>query len=185
MQDTTAATQALMARVAAERDRDAFSALFRAYAPRLKAFFLHGGLAPDAADELVQEVMLRVWRSAATYAPERGSVDTWVFRIARNARAHRAGQTHRFEVVPDDPALAPAPPLTPDEIAERARNEHTLRAALAALPPEQAGLVRAVYFGAKTMQAVADEHALPLGTVKSRLRLGFKHLREALDRAGS
>ena len=184
MEDTAAAPEQLMARVAMHRDRHAFSDLFRAYAPRLKAFFQRGGATPDGADELVQEVMLRVWRSAATYAPERGSADTWVFRIARNARAQHAGR-HRHEVALDDPALVPAATMDPAEIAERAQKERTLHAALEALPAEQAGLVRAVYFGAKTIQAVAEEQAVPLGTAKSRLRLGFQRLREALGHAGS
>jgi RNA polymerase sigma-70 factor (ECF subfamily) len=182
--EDTAAPEQLMARVASERDRHAFSALFRAYAPRLKGFFQRGGAASDAADELVQEVMLRVWRSAATYAPARGSVDTWIFRIARNARAQR-GQQQRYEIALDDPALVPAPSPSPEELTERTQNQQTLHAALDALPAEQADLVRAVYFGAKTIQAVADEQALPLGTAKSRLRLGFQRLREALGHAGS
>lgn len=184
MEDLAAAPEQLMARVAAQRDREAFSALFRAYAPRLEAFFRRGGAPPDRADELVQEVMLRVWRSAATYAPERGSVDTWVFRIARNARAEHAGRA-RHEVALDDPALVPAPAPDPAAQAEDAQAQRTLHAALAALPAEQADLVRAVYFGAKTIQAVADEQALPLGTAKSRLRLGFQRLRAALGHAGS
>lgn len=179
MDDVVPAGQ-LVERIARERSRDAFTAFFHAYAPRLKAFYLRGGAAPDSADELVQEVMLRVWRSAATYDAARGSVDTWVFRIARNARADRAGSQRRHQVVPDDPALAPASPAAPDEIADRARRARTLRAALDALPSEQSDILRALYFGSKSMQAVADEQALPLGTVKSRVRLGFRRLREAL-----
>lgn len=185
MNDTAVATEALVARIATERDRDAFTSFFRAYAPRLQAFYRRGGASPDGADELVQEVMLRVWRSAVTYAPERGSVDTWVFRIARNARADRAGARRRDEVVPEDPALVPAPPVTPEELADRARRTHLLHTALDALPPEQSGILRALYFGSKSMQAVADEQALPLGTIKSRVRLAFTRLREAIGRGES
>ena len=185
MNETAIATEALVARIATARDRDAFTSFFRVYAPRLRAFYLRGGASPDGADELVQEVMLRVWRSAATYAPERGSVDTWVFRIARNARADRAGVQRRQEVVPEDPALVPAPPRTPDELADHAQRTHALRMALDALPPEQSGVLRALYFGSKSMQAVADEQALPLGTVKSRVRLAFTRLREAMGHGRS
>ena len=180
MEAAQLSAEELMAQVASERDRRAFTALFQLYTPRLRGFFVRGGATDEVADELIQEVMLRIWRHAGHYSPERGRADTWVFRIARNVRSDRAGRYKRYQLEPSDPALVPPAPETPEELAQRRRSAHTVREALAALPPEQADILRAVYFGAKSMQAVADEQSLPLGTVKSRVRLGFKRLREVL-----
>ncbi|WP_428267158.1 sigma-70 family RNA polymerase sigma factor [Haliangium sp.] len=182
MDDAAASADTLVARVASAGDRRAFTALFHAYAPRLQGFFRRGGVDDEVAGELVQEVMLRLWRGAATYDAERGSVDTWLFRIARNVRADHAGARRRYEPVPDDPALIPAAPEAPDQAAERRRRAVELRAALDTLPRDQADTVRAVYFGSQSMQAVADAQSIPVGTVKSRIRLGFQRLRAALGR---
>lgn len=171
----------LLQKSARHHDRDAFAAFFRHFAPRIRGYYLRGGVARDIADELLQEVMLRVWRGASTYESERGSIESWMFRIARNVRIDRRKKERYCEVEAGDPALLPAPPERPDEAALATERASRLQEALASLPSEQAAALRSMYFGQKTAQAIADEEAVPVGTVKSRLRLGFQHLRAALS----
>ncbi|MEM9491432.1 MAG: sigma-70 family RNA polymerase sigma factor [Myxococcota bacterium] len=182
MSDSASAPRALLARIAHDRDRDAFAELFRRFAPRIKGYMGRSGAPTDQADELVQEAMLRVWRHAASFDPERGSVEAWLFRIVRNARLDQIGRQQRHAIDPADPALLPAEPDAPDTaVAGRQRSER-LRLALAGLPAEQAAALRSIYYGFKTMQAAAEEQGVAVGTLKSRVRLGCNHLRSALVR---
>jgi len=173
-----AALEDLIARVAGGRDRAAFSLLFDHFAPRLKAFLLRQG-AGSAAEELVQEAMLTVWRRAESFDPRQATASTWIFTIARNKRIDLLRRERRPELDPNDPMLVPE-----NESAERSladRQEATLvRRAMEQLPPEQATLVRMAYFEDKVHTAIADETGLPLGTVKSRLRLALQRLARLL-----
>lgn len=163
----------------ADGDKRAFAELFRDLAPRLRGFFRRAGHTEDA-DELVQETMLRVWRSAARYDPSRASVASWVFTIARNLRIDRA-RRKRVQVVAEDPARVPDPDRAPDEVAAAKQRAHAMQTAVEHLPEGQARVVRAVYFEHKTLKVVADELDIPLGTVKSRVRLALKALRQHVE----
>ena len=175
----------LVMQIAQARDRAAFGDFFRTMAPRLAGYFRRAGARPEAIDELIQEVMLRVWRSAGHYDPARGAVESWVFRIARNVRVDMVSREHRPELDPEDPALVPVAPVAPDAAVQRHQQQSRLHRALETLPAEQASALRSVYFGFKTMQAAADEHGVAVGTLKSRVRLGFAHLRAALQEGGA
>jgi len=170
--------------VGRERDRAAFAALFGHFAPRLKAYLRRQGCDPGGAEELVQEVMLLVWRRAETYDPAQASASTWVFTIARNKRIDVLRREQRPEIDPDDPALVPALVPGPQESADlRVEAQETtgrLRAALKILPPEQAELLRLAYFEDKPHSVISIEQGIPLGTVKSRLRLAMERLRKAM-----
>lgn len=163
----------------AQGDRDAFATLFRDMAPRIRGFFLRAGHREDA-DELTQETMLRVWRAAGRYDPAKASPATWIFTIARNLRIDRA-RRKRIVVVDDDPVRIAPPEAAPDELASRRQRARELRQALQDLPETQADTLRAVYFGHKSARAVAEESGVPVGTVKSRIRLGVRALRGVLD----
>jgi RNA polymerase sigma-70 factor (ECF subfamily) len=165
--------------VAQERDRVAFGALFGHFAPRLKAYLLRLGCDSASAEELVQEVMLMVWRRAETYDPQQATVATWIFTIARNKRIDNLRRQRRPEIDPEDPALVPAPPESAEQIVEAAENGVRLRVALQELPPEQADLLRLAYYEDKPHSTISLEQGLPLGTVKSRLRLAVERLRRA------
>ena len=132
----------------------------------------------------MQEVMLLVWRRAETYDPAQASASTWVFTIARNKRIDALRREHRPEIDPDDPALVPAlvpeRPDSADRRVELRESTSRLRAALKELPAEQAELLRLAYFEDKPHSAISAERGLPLGTVKSRLRLAVERLRKAL-----
>ncbi|MCG8425419.1 MAG: sigma-70 family RNA polymerase sigma factor [Proteobacteria bacterium] len=184
MSDLAVSVHDLLAKIARDRDRGAFTAFFRVLAPRLKGYFLRSGTSVELADELVQEVMLRVWKSAATYDAERGTAQGWVYRIARNVYIDVVGKLRRHEVDANDPALVPDQPVAPDAAALHRQQAGKLRQALASLPSDQASALRSVYFGFKTMQAAADEQGIAVGTLKSRVRLGFRHLRTALRDEG-
>ena len=169
----------LIGRVAGGRDRAAFALLFDHFAPRLKAFLLRQGAGASAAEELVQEAMLTVWRKAASYDPAQATASTWIFTIARNKRIDLLRRERRPELDPNDPLLVPE--STSAERSLGAREEATLlRQAMTRLPPEQADLVRMAYFEDKVHTVIADETGLPLGTVKSRLRLALQRLAKLL-----
>jgi RNA polymerase sigma-70 factor (ECF subfamily) len=174
----------LIARVAQHQDRAAFAALFGHFAPRVKAYLMRLGADDGGAEELAQEVMLVVWRRAASFDPALAAVGTWVFTIARNKRIDRLRRERRPEIDPDDPALAPDPAVGADMALDAAETGDRLRDAIGALPDEQAQLLRMAYFEDKSHRAIAAETRLPLGTVKSRIRLALGRLRTVLEGVG-
>lgn len=171
----------LMVRVARNRDRSAFALLFDHFAPRLKSYLMRLGAEAGAAEELTQEAMIMVWRRAETFDPAQAGVSTWVFRIARNKRIDALRRERRPELDPEDPALVPDAPENADKAVERRQSESRLREALKTLPEEQAEVVRLAYFEDLAHGAVAEATGLPLGTVKSRLRLAMARLRSAMQ----
>jgi RNA polymerase sigma-70 factor (ECF subfamily) len=171
----------LMTRVARARDRDAFAALFGHFAPRVKAYLMRLGTDDASAEELTQEVMLTVWRRADAFDPTLAGVGTWVFTIARNKRIDRVRRERRPELDPDDPALTPEPPVGADQAVEAVEIGGRLRRAVASLPDEQRELLVMAFFEDKSHRAIAATTRLPLGTVKSRIRLALLRLRSALE----
>lgn len=178
--DTAPSLEDLLVAVGRERDRLAFGALFGHFAPRLKTYLRRLGCESGAAEELVQEVMLLVWRRAETYDPAQASASTWVFAIARNKRVDSLRREQRPEIDPNDPALLPDADEPADQRMETRQSNDRLRAALRELPPEQAELLRMAYFEDKPHSVISAENGIPLGTVKSRLRLAMDRLRKAL-----
>jgi RNA polymerase sigma-70 factor (ECF subfamily) len=175
----TTSPESLLAAVAREHDRGAFAALFRSFAPRIKSFLLSRGVQPDAADETVQEIMLIVWRSAGRFDPGRGAARTWIFTIARNCLIDRMRAARRPEVELDDPALATELPSGETALLVR-EDQRALTSAMDQLPGEQVDVLKGAYFRGRTLKQLADEQQVPLGTVKTRMRLALKHLRGLL-----
>lgn len=170
----------LLVAVGRDRDRTAFAALFDHFAPRLKAYLRRLGAEPGTAEELVQEIMLLVWRRAETFDPVQSSAGTWVFTIARNRRIDALRREQRPDLDPDDPALVPEPALPADHAVAAAEGARRLRAALRDLPPEQVELLQLAYYEDMPHSAISSERGIPLGTVKSRLRLALERLRRTL-----
>lgn len=143
---------------------------------------MRAGLEDSPAEELAQETMLTMWRKASTFDPARAGVSTWIFTIARNKRIDRL---RRAQARPDDvlidPSDEPDEPLSGEEIAIATEREHHVRAALNALSGEQSTIVRLSYFADKPHAEIALELGIPLGTVKSRIRLALVRLRALLD----
>lgn len=165
--------------IALRRDRAAFARLFAHYAPRVKAFAARLGGRVDG-EELAQDVMLTVWRRAATFDSAQASVGTWIFTIARNRRIDLLRKAGRAEVDPDDPALVPSPAPEADEVVARNAWRRRLGGLIAELPEEQGALLRRAFFEDKSHGQIAAELGLPLGTVKSRLRMALARLRRAV-----
>ncbi|MBM3506745.1 MAG: sigma-70 family RNA polymerase sigma factor [Alphaproteobacteria bacterium] len=177
--------EALLHAVAARQDRQSFLALFRHFAPRVKAYLRRQGADSAVADDLAQEVMFKVWRRAVAFDAAKASAATWVYAIARNAHIDAFRRTRRPEVDMDDAALVADSRPLPDDAMAHGERAKRVQDALASLPAEQATIVRMSFFLHKSHAEIAKELALPLGTVKSRLRLAFGRLRDALheDRA--
>lgn len=170
----------LVERVAAQADRAAFARLFSYYAPRVKGYLLRLGLDAAQAEELTQEVMVAVWRKAATFDRTQASVATWIFRIARNRRIDLF-RRERLALDAHDPALQPTPEAGPDGAAEAVEREARVRRAVAELSPDQRDLVREAFYEELSHSQIAEKTGLPLGTIKSRLRLAFAKLKLRLD----
>lgn len=169
--------------IAAAQDRDAFAVVFDHFAPRVKGYLMKLGLANAEAEELTQEVMVTVWRKAGTFDRRQASAGTWIFRIARNRRIDAFRRELRADYDQDDPALQPEPEPAPSDAIEAADRETAVAVALGQLPPEQMELVRRAFFEGLSHREIADATGLPLGTVKSRLRLAFEKLRAPLQGA--
>jgi RNA polymerase sigma-70 factor (ECF subfamily) len=179
--DEAGATWAdLLVSVARDRDRGAFSRLFLHFGPRVKAYLRRLGLSDPEAEEMMQEVMLTVWRRAEQFDPGKAGASTWIFTIARNRRVDVLRRGRMPEIDVEEPLLAPHPVPGVEERIDLARFSARLAAALDELPPDQADLLRRSYFEDKSHGAIAAELGLPLGTVKSRLRLAVGRLRALL-----
>lgn len=170
----------LLARVAANGDREAFNRLFLFFAPRIKSYLMKIGAAADLADDLAQEAMLRVWRKARLFDPSKASASTWIYTIARNLRIDAARRAAKPALDPDEPALAPEADPAPDMEVERADRDARISAAFSALPPAQHEVVRLHFMEDLAHSEIAERLNLPLGTVKSRLRLAFDKIRKDL-----
>ena len=173
----------LLVLVGSKRDVDAFETLFRHFAPRLKAYMARGG-SGASADELMQETMAAVWRKAALYDPERGTAAAWVFSVARNQRIDAFRRNRRPEFDPTDPAFVPEPEAPADQKYEQLEAAAQLRRAMITLPAEQVEVLQLSFFEGETHTAIASRLNLPMGTVKSRMRLALSKLRAAIGEAG-
>ena len=171
---------AMIVAIAASADRAAFSALFTHFAPRVKSYLLRLGAASEAAEELSQEALMIVWRRASSYDPAKAAASTWIFTIARNLRIDRLRRERR-PIVTEDPSTAPDPTPAPDALTLAAEQKTRIAAALAQLPPDQAEVIRLAFYSDKPHAEIAGELGLPLGTVKSRVRLAMARLRLLLD----
>lgn len=174
----------LMQEVVQHRDVAAYEQIFRYFAPRVKTYMAKLSADGQSAEELMQETMVAVWNKAASFDPERGALSTWIFTIARNLRIDALRQARRPEFDPEDPAFVPdSEPLADKMIAER-QAAAELHKEMRLLPPEQAELLSLAFFDELSHSAIAKKMNLPLGTVKSRLRLAFDKLRLALNHSG-
>ena len=170
----------LVTAIADGRDREAFAELFRYFAPRLRGFGLRRGVDAGAAEELAQETMLTVWRKAESFDPGRATVSTWIFTILRN----KSIDLFRRETYPEadlsEVSDTAADDRSPDESLSLSEASRAVSSVMKSLPHEQLAIVRKAFFEGKSHRAIADEMKLPLGTVKSRIRLALALMRVAL-----
>ncbi|PSL21630.1 sigma-70 family RNA polymerase sigma factor [Shimia abyssi] len=161
-----------------QKDRAAFAALFDFFAPRIKGMLMRQGCGHGQADEIVQDVMLTVWRKSEQFDPARAQVSAWVYRIARN----RHIDVIRKESRPMPEELAHEPDNEPDasQILGMEQESSQLKMALAKLKPAQREMIEAAYLGELSHRELSEKTGLPLGTIKSRIRLGLDKLRHEL-----
>jgi len=177
--------------VAQAGDRSAFAVLFKHFAPRVKAYLVRSGTAAEVAEELAQETMVNVWRKAATFDPARAQLSTWIFTIARNLRVDQLRRQREVRAgdAGEPDAADTAGPLDelasdadgPDQQLHAARRDVAVREALRQLSPEQLQVLWLSFYDDRSHAHIADELKVPLGTVKSRMRLAMTHLRRVLQ----
>jgi RNA polymerase sigma-70 factor (ECF subfamily) len=167
-----------MFRIRDAQDQTAFVELFRHFAPRVKAFLMKSGANPSLAEECTQEVMATLWRKAHMFDPARASVATWIFTIARNRKIDMLRKQRRPE--PEDLTWGPEhEPDQADVISLQQENEK-LSVAIAQLPEKQKELIEKAYYGDLSHSEIAEQTGLPLGTIKSRIRLAQERLRHTM-----
>jgi RNA polymerase sigma factor (sigma-70 family) len=170
---------ALMVRVRDHQDRAAFGALFAHFAPRVKYFLMKAGSSASVAEDCAQDVMATVWAKAGQFDASRASVATWIFTIARNRRIDIARRDRRAE--PEDLDWDEASEPDQADVYAAAEETRILGRALAELPEKQRQLIQRAYYGDLTHSEIAAETGLPLGTIKSRIRLALDKLRLKLS----
>jgi RNA polymerase sigma-70 factor (ECF subfamily) len=172
----------LLSLIARERSEAAFGELFQRYAFKLKAYMLRQGADAATAEELAQETLLVVWRKAALYSSEKGSLSTWIFTIARNLRIDRLRKEAAWQELPDNLSeTLVSDDQAPDEAVSDRQREVRVRAVLAELSDEQRQVVEMAYTEGLSHSEISERLGLPLGTVKSRMRLAYQKVRTALE----
>ena len=173
----------LIEAIAAGRDRAAFAMLFRHFAPRVKAFIMRGGADAEAAQEVAQEALIMVWRKAASFDRSRASAATWIFTIARNKRIDLLRRSARLAIETEDSLTVFAPDDDDADKSNMTGQTYTrVKELLGDLSAEQLVVIQKAFFEDKTHTVIAEELKLPLGTVKSRIRLALGRLRGALEK---
>lgn len=179
----------LLVAVGQEQDQEAFVDLFKHFGPLIKGFCLtqsSQGLPGEAADELIQEVMLKVWLKASRYDPTKAAASTWIFTMMRNCRIDMLRRQSRHyndaqELFAED-LWDEATDNQPVVQLEQVRNKQQIHAAFEDLPNEQRQALSQVYMQGKSHSEIASETGIPLGTIKSRVRMGLKKMQQGLGR---
>lgn len=173
----------LIEAIATRQDRAAFASLFNHFAPRVKAFIMRGGADAEAAQEVAQEALIMVWRKAASFDRTRASATTWLYTIARNKRIDLLRRSSRPAIDTEDWLTVFAPEDGDADKSVLAGQTYTrVKELLSGLSADQLVVIEKAFFEDKTHTAIAEELKLPLGTVKSRIRLALGRLRDALER---
>ncbi|WP_299552175.1 sigma-70 family RNA polymerase sigma factor [uncultured Tateyamaria sp.] len=167
-----------MVRIRDDRDQAAFAALFAHFAPRVKGFLMKSGADASLAEECAQEVMATCWHKAHMFDPARASVATWIFTIARNRRIDVLRKQRRPE--PEDLAWGPEEEPDQADVMALQQESEQLGQAIKELPEAQRELIQKAYLGDLSHSEIAAQTGLPLGTIKSRIRLALERLRHAM-----
>lgn len=168
----------LLVDVGRNQNKESFIQLFEHFAPRIKSFLIKGGANESNADELAQETMLNVWNNAGSYDPQKAAASTWIFTVARNKRIDALRKKKSYDLDIDDMFFL-EDENSPNPVKSLSHKEEmdNLYDAIQELPEEQAHLIKKSFYEDKTHNEIADETGIPLGTVKSRIRLALERLR--------
>ena len=176
--DTTSNWTAKIYAIRDNQDEAAFADLFAHFAPRVKGFLIKSGADASLAEECTQEVMATLWRKAHMFDPSRASAATWIFTIARNRKIDALRKQRRPE--PEDLTWGPEPEPEQAEAIGLKQETEQLAVAIKDLPEKQRSLIEQAYFGDFSHSEIAEITGLPLGTIKSRIRLALERLRHAM-----
>jgi RNA polymerase sigma-70 factor (ECF subfamily) len=171
----------LLARIAERSDAAAFHELYQSYGPRLKAYLVRRGADVGTAEDLVQDTLLAVWRRAALFSSAKGSASTWIFSIARNLWIDRLRKEVPWQELPPAHAEVTSPEPSPDAVVADSEVQTRVRAALALLPAEQQRVLELAYLEGLSHGDIAARLGVPLGTVKSRVRMAYQRMRAAVE----
>lgn len=167
--------------VGKNQDKLAFNNIFRYFAPRLKSFLVKAGSTDSQAEEVIQEVMIAVWTKSSTYDSNKSSVSTWVYTIARNKRIDKIRKERRHYLSESDEGLEIPVDSTQEKEIFSAQVSNSLKKYMSNLPEEQSKLLKLSYFYNKTHADISEELKIPLGTVKSRIRLALTKMRHLVE----
>lgn len=173
----------LIDRVATHQDREAFKVLFEHFAPRIKGFLLRSNCSADEAEEITQNALIAVWRKAGQFDPGTTGAAAWIYTIARNLRIDAVRRTGRLNRLKRSAELEfqPEPVESAESIVFREEDAMRVSAALRHLTEEQSTVIRLSFIDGKPHAEIAQQLAIPLGTVKSRIRLAMGRLKEMLE----
>jgi len=172
----------LLTRIATDRSDEAFRKLFEDFAPKIKSYMMRQGADASTAEELAQETLMTVWRKAALYSEEKGNPSTWIFTIARNLRIDRLRRETNWQELTDEHAASiPSDEAPPDDLASEQQRSTRVKAVLGQLPPDQLEVVTLAFIDGLSHSEISEKLGLPLGTVKSRIRLAYQKVRLALE----
>jgi len=163
------------------QDKLAFNSIFKYFAPRLKSFLVKAGSTDTQAEEVIQEVMIAVWTKSSTYDSNKSSVSTWIYTIARNKRIDKIRKEKRHYLSESDEGLEIPVPSTQEKEIFTAQVSNSLKKYMSNLPEEQSKLLKLSYFYNKTHADISAELKIPLGTVKSRIRLALTKMRHLVE----
>jgi len=171
----------LLTRIGEQADRQAFTSLFEKVAPRLKSFLRGQKQSESEIEVILQETMLKVWRRASTFDRSKSSAITWIYTVARNVKIDRIRKMSRPEPDPNDPSFVPDSPETGEQVFDRQQRSDILKQAVSLLPEDQRQIIMMSFFEEKPHSEISEELGIPLGTVKSRIRLAFGKIRSELE----
>ena len=168
-------------KVASSGDKEAFNTLFRFYAPRVKSYCFRLGADSSGAEEVTQEAMVLVWKNASQYNASLASASTWIFTIARNLSIDRFRKSRRPQFDPNDPLFVPDGEPAPDALIERLQTEESLRKIMETLSSNERNVLMLSFYENLSHSEISKQLNIPVGTVKSRIRLAFAKIRATLD----
>ena len=170
-----------ISQIASDRSEAAFEVLFRYFAPRIKSYCLRLGADASGAEEITQEAMVSIWRNAGQFDPKKASPSTWIFTIARNLSIDRFRKSRRPQFDPDDPALVPEDQQPPDRLLETVETEENVRTIMQSLSPNERNVLMLAFYENLSHSEISRQLGIPVGTVKSRIRLAFAKIRSTLE----
>ncbi|MES0870809.1 sigma-70 family RNA polymerase sigma factor [Pseudovibrio sp. SCP19] len=179
---TSAELSAMLQSLGKQRSRDVFRQLFEFFAPRLKTYFLKGGATAELSEELIQETFVIVWRKAELFDSRKASASTWIYTIARNLRIDRFRKERRY-LYKDDQFFANELVGEGSQLDDHHQSQlsEQVEKVLPLLPAEQSQIIKLAFYEDASHSKIAQHLELPLGTVKSRMRLALARLRKLLE----